>query len=231
MELTVATNAWMALLVGIITSPHCLIMCGPLAFSLLDPPQLTASHSYYKVHLVYHCARVFSFSLIGMLAGAIGFTLLFLMQKPAFQFFPWVLVLFLVIFAFGIDRLIPKAPFARRLFSRVAERLTKLPKTYAGLLLGLMTPLLPCGPLYMVFWLALLSGSPSWGAKASLGFGVGTFPLMLIAGSIFSKFKRQIKPSRVYAIQRILALCAAFFLAWRLLAINSPFNDQFCCPW
>lgn len=239
MDLLSPENGWIAFLAGLITSPHCLIMCGPLAYVILsesyeseEKKEQKQSKSYFlNAHLIYNTARVFSFTLMGILAGGIGLGLLKFIQFPIVKIFPWILVLFFVIFGLGLDRLIPKAPFAKRLFARLSEHITKLPKNYAAILLGLATPLLPCGPLYMILWVALLSGSPLFGGEIALGFALGTAPLMLLAGSQFKRLKQWLNPKTLYIIQRSIALLAAFLITWRLLAGNNPISVDFCCPW
>lgn len=225
-------NAWVAFLAGVITSPHCLLMCGPLAYVMLsgsvdDEPDCTD----FLPHLLYNSTRVFAFTAIGVLAGILGLGILKFIQFPIIKFFPWVLVVFFIIFALGFDRLIPKMPFARKIFARLSERIVKLPKNFAAILLGLATPFLPCGPLYMIFWVALLSGSPLFGAEITFGFALGTLPLMLLASTQFKRLKGFFTPKSLYFVQRFTALIAACFLTWRLLANDGPLSAAFCCPW
>lgn len=168
---------------------------------------------------------------MGILAGFLGLGLVAFLNFPLVRIFPWMLVAFLTLFVLGLDKLIPKAPFAKRFFARVSERLINLPKPAAAILLGVATPLLPCGPLYMILWVALISANPLFGAQIALGFGLGTVPLMFITGSQYSKYKDRFTPKTIYAIQRLLALIAVIFISFRLLSASGPLNGTFCCPW
>ncbi len=208
-------------------------MCGPLAYVILSKYNINekVESSCFNAHLIYNIARIFSFTAMGALAGGIGLGLLKFVQFPVVKFFPWILVIFFLIFALGLDQLIPKAPFAKRAFARLSEQITKLPKNWAAILLGLATPLLPCGPLYMILWVALLSGSPLFGAEIALGFAIGTLPLMLLASTQFKRLKDWLKPKTLYYVQRSIAFIAAFLITWRLLASNSALSADFCCPW
>lgn len=208
-------------------------MCGPLAYVILSEYDVDgkSESSYFNSHLIYNIARIFSFTLMGLLAGWIGLGLMKFIQFPIVKFFPWALVIFFLVFALGLDRLIPKAPFAKKTFARLSEHITKLPKNIAAILLGLATPLLPCGPLYMILWVALLSGSPLFGAEIAFGFALGTLPLMLLASTQFKRLKQWLKPNTLYFLQRSIALIAAFLITWRLLASKNPFLADFCCPW
>lgn len=208
-------------------------MCGPLAYIVLSQSSSKhpAPNNPFISHLIYNIARIFSFTAIGTLAGTFGLGLLTFLQLPPIKFFPWIIVIFFIIVGLGFDRLIPKAPFAKRIFAHLSERLTQIPKTYAAILLGLATPFLPCGPLYIVFWVALLSGSPLFGAEISFGFAIGTLPIMLLTSSQFPRLKQFLHPKALHLTQRLVALTAAFLLSWRLLSVDSPLTASFCCPW
>lgn len=205
-------------------------MCGPLAYIVLSGDDDSRDDNFFA-YFLYNLARIFTFTLMGALAGGLGLGLLRFIQYPIIQVFPWILVVFFIVFGLGFDRLIPKAPFAKKMFARLSERIVKLPKNIAAILLGFATPLLPCGPLYMIFWVALLSGSPLFGAEITLGFGLGTLPLMLISSTQFKRIKQFFNPQSFYFIQRAIAFMAAFLLAWRLLANDSSLSAAFCCPW
>lgn len=229
MEFFSLENGWTAFLVGLVTSPHCLVMCGPLAYVMLSGGELDQQRFY--PYLFYNFARVLSFTLLGILAGVVGLGVLRFFQLSVVKYFPWVLVVFLLVFALGLDRLVPKFPFARRLFARFSERVVRFPKNYAALLLGFTTPFLPCGPLYMVLWVALLSGSPGFGGEVMLGFALGTLPLMLLSAFQFKRLRQWLKPDKLYFMQRLLAVCMVFFIAWRILANESLLSVGLCCPW
>jgi len=209
---------------GLIISPHCIVMCGPLAFTVLRTSERPA-----KIHLLYHAARTASYVLFGVLAGLLGLTLVDFFQIPTLKIFPWILVAFLVVYGLGLERYIPKLPFAKRSFAKVSPKIAKLPKAYGALLLGAFTPFLPCGPLYMIFWIALLSGSPLFGGEISLGFAIGTIPLMFLVGTQFHRLQKILTPRLVYRVQRTVALIAAGVLAWRMTyGSDCPFGDPTC---
>ena len=105
-------------------------------------------------------------------------------------------------------------------------------KPVAAGLIGLASPLLPCGPLYMIFGLALFSGSALKGAEFTVGFGLGTLPLLWLAQSQFMRVRLKVTPSTVIRIQRIVAFVAALVVAWRLrttLGIEGA-EDWVCHP-
>ena len=51
------------------------------------------------------------------------------------------------------------------LYQKMTARFGRLRKPAAAAMIGLASPLLPCGPLYMIFGLALFSGSALKGGR------------------------------------------------------------------
>ena len=98
--------------------------------------------------------------------------------------------------------------------------------------LGLATPLLPCGPLYFLISLALLSGSALHGAETLLAFGLGTVPLLWLAQTNYHWLRLRLGPVWLARAQTTLALLVATVLVWRLrgtLGLGGPAVDNFVC--
>ena len=149
-------NAQTALVAGLITSVHCVAMCGPLACAWGRPQQMGMPVEWLL--LSYHVSKLTAYCLVGAIAGAVGQTALQGFHQSHLQYLPWLLVVYFGIIGFRLDRCIPKprwvGPFYRRLTSRLKF---SYPPLNAGLM-GLMSPLLPCGPLYMIFGLSFFQG-------------------------------------------------------------------------
>jgi sulfite exporter TauE/SafE len=88
--------------------------------------------------------------------------------------------------------------------------------------MGLLTPFLPCGPLYAMFALALLSGSAVKGAEFAITFGLGTVPLLWLAQWQMDRLRVKLTPLAIGRVQRGLAFATAVILAWRLHATIPP---------
>ena len=118
------------------------------------------------------------------------------------------------------------------LYQKMTARFSRLRKPVAAAMIGLTSPLLPCGPLYMISGLALFSGSALKGAEFAIGFGLGTLPLLWFAQSQFMRIQFKMTSMKLLRIQRSLALIAAPLLAWRLrttLGIEGA-KDWVCHP-
>ncbi|MEO0017137.1 MAG: hypothetical protein RLZZ522_420 [Verrucomicrobiota bacterium] len=209
-----------ALLIGLVTSLHCAGMCGPIACGLgtlakSEGERLAAAS-------LYHGSRLVSYGVIGAVCGSLG-------QQPLKWFFdspavmlPWVMVLALLLMASGLDQRLPRPAFLNRLTARARFKAHRYSAHGAATAMGLLTPLLPCGPLYAMFGLALLSGSAVRGAEFTLAFGLGTVPLLWLAQHQFHRIRLQLTPLIMRRVKRGLALVTALMLVWRLHSTIPP---------
>ena len=78
-----------AFLAGIVTSVHCVGMCGPLSCSWAISPK---SGGFMRSTALYHGGRLVSYGLVGALAGMIGTMPLSFFQHGAGIVLPWLLV-------------------------------------------------------------------------------------------------------------------------------------------
>ena len=202
-----------ALVAGLVTSLHCAGMCGPLACSLLPArgdAQMTAT--------AYHTARLAGYAVLGAVAGGLGALPLAWVSQSALRWLPWAMVGVFLALAFRWDRHVPKFGPLGRLTWRLRGWLRGRPPAVAAAALGLATPLLPCGPLYLIVALALLAGSAAGGATALLAFGLGTVPLLWLAQTQYRWLRGKLTPLWLGRVRVTLALSAALVIGWRARA-------------
>jgi sulfite exporter TauE/SafE len=230
MELAGITGPGTAFFAGLVTSLHCAGMCGPLACAVLPAP-----HECTEVHTastVYHLSRLTGYALLGALAGGVGRLPLSLLSESALRYLPWLLVLFFLAVAVRFDQRLPKLPWLGRAYSCLAGRLRGRSRLQSAATLGLATPLLPCGPLYFLLSLALLSGSALRGAETLLAFGLGTVPLLWFAQANYHWLRLKLGPVWLGRVQTTLAIAAALLISWRLrgtLGFGGPGATDFVC--
>jgi sulfite exporter TauE/SafE len=229
-ELAAISGPGTAFIAGVVTSLHCAGMCGPLACAIMpvarDPsdPQQVAS--------AYHLTRLASYATLGALAGGVGRFPLVLLGDSLLRWLPWLLVLFFVAVAFRLDQRLPRLPVLGRGYAALLARVRGGSRLRAAVALGLATPLLPCGPLYFLLSLALLSGSALRGAETLLAFGLGTVPLLWLAQANFSGLRARLGPRTLGRARTVLALGVAVLLVWRLrgtLGLGGPGAADFLC--
>ncbi len=229
-ELAGITGPVSALLAGLVTSLHCAGMCGPLACSLM--PARRDEADPHSVASVYHVSRLAGYALLGALVGGIGRVPLSFIGDSALRWLPWLLVLFFVAVAVRFDQRLPRVPLLGRAYLAVTTRLRGGSRLKAAAVLGLATPLLPCGPLYFLLSLALLSGSALKGAETLLAFGLGTVPLLWFAQANYHLIRVRLGPVWLGRLQTALALLVAAVLVWRLrgtLGLGGPGVNDFVC--
>ena len=214
MEFAAINSPAAAFIAGLITSLHCAGMCGPLACSLM--PVRGDRADAQTVSTVYHLARLGAYATLGALAGGLGAAPLTWISQSALRGLPWVLVLFFVALALRWDRHLPKLLALTRVTWRLQTWLRGRSRVEAAAAMGLATPLLPCGPLYFLLTLALLSGSALRGAEFMLAFGLGTVPLLWLAQSRSVWIRSRLNPLWLGRVRLALALAVALVISWRL---------------
>ncbi len=203
-----------ALVAGLVTSVHCVGMCGPIACGLAAMP--SSETERLLAMTAYHGTRLTAYATIGAICGAVG-------RQPLEGFFsspavllPWVLVGVFLIFGLGLEKKLPRPPALLKWTAKMRFRLGRLSPVRGGFALGALTPLLPCGPLYLLFGASLLSGSAIRGAEFALAFGLGTVPLLWLAQHQLKLLRKRVNPTTLIRIQRSLAIAAACIMAFRL---------------
>lgn len=204
-----------AFLAGLVTSIHCVGMCGPLSCSWAISSK-PGSVTFLRDTGLYHGGRLLSYGLVGGLAGLAGVVPLRFFQHGAGIVLPWLLVLAFAVIGVGLDARLPKPAFLTRPLRRIQGVAFRWNSAARSGLLGLATPLLPCGPLYVMFALAMANGSALRGAGFAVAFGLGTLPLLWIAQTQLHRLNSRLQPATLRRLQRGLALVTAVILAWRL---------------
>jgi sulfite exporter TauE/SafE len=220
-----------ALVAGIITSAHCVLMCGPLGCALFGsrasgPGEMRAAAASY------HFARVVSYATVGALLGAVGAAAGGVFHAPLSRLLPWIMALFFVVIAFGWESRLPRLPFLGRWFMRLSQRAAALPIRRAAAILGLATPFLPCGPLYLAFGAALVSGSWIVGTTLLASFAFGTIPLYLLGQLGAMRLQASFAPGAQLWIRRTLALGSALLIGGRAFlhdgSLTAPLRCLLC---
>ena len=179
-------------LLGLMGTPHCLAMCGPIALAnanaLGRPSPEACSKRSVRRSLCVQAGRGLGYASLGLLAGAtlpIAQTLTSADHlRLAAKILCGLSLLVVGLISSGLA-----APIVRRLPRAldVSGWLGSHPKGSAGaarqsawaqLTKGLVWALLPCGLIYAALGLALSAGSAPAGALVMVAFFVGTLPAM-----------------------------------------------------
>lgn len=175
------TNASYAVLfmVGILTSIHCVGMCGGIMLSQSLKTEGKNKFEAMKPALLYNLGRVVSYTILGGIVGAIGSVFsLSLTAQAGMQIFAGV---FMIMMGFNMAGFSAFRKFQIKLPASVCKLQAK-PRT--PLLVGFLNGLMPCGPLQTMQIFALGTGSAFAGALSMFMFALGTVPLMLTFGAV-----------------------------------------------
>jgi uncharacterized protein len=173
---------------GIVTSLHCLSMCGGIVIS-----QSIAFENPVKSTLLYNVGRVIAYTIVGAIVGGIGSVVSF---TPAVKGYITIFAgVFMILM--GLSMLQPFAFLRRFVKLPTIFRISKFKSNRnTPFFIGLATGLMPCGPLQTMQIYALGSGSALKGALSMLVFSLGTVPLMMglgtISGYISSSLNRKL---------------------------------------
>ena len=157
-----AENASLGLvfLVGLLTSTHCIGMCGGILLAQGNA-------------LLYNGGRLLSYTLMGAVFGALGKYISYDLQvRSMLLTVSGLLVVLIGLRMWGV-------PFLRRISPELTKPCRFRGKAFA---VGLLTGLMPCGALSSMWIFAASSGSWASGAVSMLAFGAGTCVFMLLFG-------------------------------------------------
>ena len=205
-------NPISALVAGFITSLHCVGMCGPLACSILTPDK---GRSKAMAIGGYHIGKLLSYSIVGGLAGALGGQFITTTTGFPSQLLTWSMAIFFLLVAVGVDRLSKGLPLVGRASQRLMRWAYQTRGDARGLALGLATPFIPCGPLYVIVWVAAMAGSAFNGALMLALFGLGTIPALLAANLGWNALSVRLGPNRLARWKRNAAIIACALLIAR----------------
>jgi len=213
------SNNSLAFFIGLFGSVHCIGMCGPLAFAI---PASENKLLLVFDKVLYNFGRVLTYSLLGLLIGFAGRQLWIYGAQQVIS-----LVSGLLIILAGITRFFKLSVAGSGILSRLFSPINKL-LVYAlqhrcgNFAVGAINGLLPCGFVYLALAGALTTASPLTAATYMLWFGLGTFPLMLIAmigtGFFTPAIRRRINRAIPY-----LMVCIGFWFILRGLNLNIPY--------
>jgi sulfite exporter TauE/SafE len=218
-----------AFVAGLVVSLHCAGMCGPLACWLMPA---AAKDDKTTLYAVYQGTRLFSYGLLGAIAGLAGQVPLSFVTESSLRYLPWTAVVFFVAVALKWDKRLPRPLALARLTLKLQGALRGRSSLVGAALLGLCTPLLPCGPLYFLLAMAALSGSAASGVEFMVSFGLGTLPLLWIVQANFGWMRSRWSPQAIARVQAGLALMAAIVISWRLrstLGFHGPSPTEWIC--
>ncbi len=209
-----------AFFIGLFGSVHCVGMCGPLALAV--PSYQNNRWLIVFEKLLYNFGRVITYSILGLLIGLIGKQLWLLGLQQGVSILSGILIVMA-----GLSRIFKLYLPQAGLFSKPVLLFNKLlgyalTQRAGHLLIGMLNGLLPCGFVYLALVGAVNTPSSTAAAQYMFWYGMGTFPLMLLAtvgsGFIGYTVRRHINKAIPYVM-----VCLGCWFILRGLNLNIPY--------
>ena len=181
-------NLPLAFLMGLLGSLHCAVMCGPLMLAM--PFEKNSSWQTGWALLLYQSGRIFTYSLMGAVAGWLGSTFNLVANQKILSI---TIGLLLIVFTL----LQMRASYSQRLSALQFKLINPIAKLMGKLMgfplwqfvAGMLNGIIPCGMVYLALATAVNGASVNNGLQFMFLFGLGTSPLLMMIsmGGIYLK--------------------------------------------
>lgn len=200
---------------GLITSFHCVSMCGGIALS--QSMAKIQGKTPYQSTFLYNFGRIASYTGFGILLGGVGsfFSISPLMRNLI------LLAGGLLMLYYGISLMgwvsMPKIP---SIMPKVNNK--KISEGFRPLIVGILNGFMPCASLQMMQLYALASGSMISGGLIMLVFALTTAPVLVTIGLLSSKLNLK-SSRRVKLVSAAVVVLIGSQMAFRSMsALNIP---------
>lgn len=212
------SDQYLAFMIGLLGSVHCIGMCGPLAFAV---PSLKPGLGHLVLDKVmYQAGRIISYCVLGIFIGLIGRQIWMSGLQQGISIFTGVLII-----AAACSRIFKLSvagggSFLLQPFNKLFGYALKHKANH--LIIGMINGLLPCGFVYLALAGALNTGNVQLAVGYMFWFGVGTAPLMLLA-TIGMGFTGNLVRQRINKVIPFMMLFLGCWFLLRGMNLNIPY--------
>jgi len=207
---------------GLLSSFHCIGMCGPIALAL--PVQRGSRWQQSAGLLTYNTGRALAYAGLGAIFGVFGSSIALLGYLKYVSVFAGIFMLGFVLRPASFNHHLHPPKFLQKAVKQIKRNMSALLKSrkiHGWFFLGILNGLLPCGLVYLALTSSIATGSISGGALYMFIFGLGTLPAMMAVGF----FKNCVTPAiraKFHQITPIFIACAGLWLLYRSTLISYP---------
>ena len=217
-----------ALFFGLVSSLHCIGMCGPIAMMLpLDHNNPTKKAAQI---LTYHLGRLTAYGMLGGLFGLLGKGLFLAGFQQRLSI---VVGILMILIALIPDRVFAQYNFSKPIYLFISKIKTHLGNQFkrkspdALFTIGVLNGLLPCGMVYAALFGAIAMQNTAVSISYMLLYGLGTIPMMS-AVVYFSNFVSQPFRNKIQKVIPLVTILIGTLFIIRGLGLNidylSPSN-------
>lgn len=212
-----------AFIFGLISSLHCIGMCGPIALML--PVDRKNEVKRVLQTFLYHIGRLTAYATLGLLFGLLGKGF----QLAGFQQQVSILVgLSIILIVVIPEKVFMKYNFSRPIFQIISKVKSTLGQQFkrkswdSFFIIGLLNGFLPCGLVYAALFGAIAMQSASFGVLYMLLYGLGTVPMMS-AVVFISNFITQSWRLKIQKAIPVIAIIIGSLFIIRGLGLGIPY--------
>lgn len=196
-----------ALFFGLVSSLHCIGMCGPIAMML--PVDKNNSAKKVIQIMIYHMGRLTSYASLGLIFGILGkgFYMAGIQQQLSI-----VVGLLMITIAIVPERVFMKYNFSKPVYKLISKVKTSLGSQFkrktpdALFTIGVLNGFLPCGLVYAALFGAIAMSSLTLSISYMLLYGLGTIPMMSFVVLISNIFSISLRTK----MQKLIPVVAVF---------------------
>src|SRR5690606_20539714 len=212
-----------SVILGLISSLHCVGMCGPIAMML--PVDRRSQDRKTLQIILYHLGRLLSYGFLGLIFGLLGRGLYLAGIRQQLSVVIGVMIISVAVIS---ERIFAKYNFSKPIYKGISYIKTSLGNKFNSstnksiFTIGILNGFLPCGMVYMALFGALAMQNPFYGMLFMMLYGLGTVPLMSTV-VYFSSFIKNSLGKRFTTLIPIVAACVGILFILRGLGLDIPY--------
>jgi uncharacterized protein len=212
----------LALSMGLISSLHCIGMCGPIALAL----PLARGNRWQQLGglLLYNAGRAATYALLGMLAAGLGMSMAWFGFLRYLSIAAGVIMLAYVCWPSRLNTFLHPPRFWQNGVNAVKKgmgRALKKNSLAGAAMLGTLNGLIPCGLVYLALISSMATGDVAHGGMFMLLYGIGTFPAMLAVGFAKQWFTPALR-TKARKLAPVMLAVAGLWLVVRGATVQAP---------
>ncbi|HKO75753.1 MAG TPA: sulfite exporter TauE/SafE family protein [Flavobacterium sp.] len=212
-----------AFLFGLISSFHCIGMCGPIAMML--PVERNNPVKKVIQIITYHLGRLTAYGSIGLLFGLLGKGLFLAGIQQQLSIFIGVAMILVILIP---EKVLTQYNFSKPVYGWISKIKQNIGSHFKNksfksfFIIGLLNGFLPCSMVYVALFGAIAMQSAGFGVLYMLLFGLGTVPLMSLVVYINSFITVPIR-NRIQKVIPYVGVVIGILFILRGLGLGIPY--------
>lgn len=217
-----------AFIFGLISSLHCIGMCGPIAM-MLPVDRSNPAKKVVQI-MLYHIGRLSAYATLGLVFGILGkgFYMAGIQQSISIM-----VGIFMITIAVVSERIFMKYNFSKPVYKVISNVKSSLGNQFkrkspdALFTIGLLNGFLPCGLVYAALFGAIAMQNVTLSVTYMLLYGLGTIPMMSAVVYISNILSTPIRSKMQKMIPIVTVIIGTLFILRGLgldIAYISPSN-------